>query len=176
MPKDSIALIGFMATGKTTIGKALVKYLDNDYKFIETDQLIVQQADKSIPRIFDEEGEDKFREYEISVCKYVSKLNKVVISCGGGVILNHINIQHLRKNCHIVLLTATPDEIFNRAIKDGKETRPLIDKENPKREIMKILKFRKPLYEKAAEIVIDTTDKQIENIVREIVINTYLKT
>ncbi|MFW9988480.1 MAG: shikimate kinase [Candidatus Odinarchaeota archaeon] len=176
MLKDSIALIGFMATGKTTIGKALVEYLDNDYKFIETDQLIVQQAGKSIPRIFDEEGEEEFRAYEISVCKQVSELNKVVISCGGGVILNHINIQHLSKNCYIVLLTATSDEIFNRAIKDGKETRPLIDKEDPKKEIMKILKFRKPLYEKAAEIVIDTTDKTIENIVREIVINTYLKT
>ncbi|MFX1365988.1 MAG: shikimate kinase [Promethearchaeota archaeon] len=176
MGKDSIALIGFMATGKTTIGKALVDYLGNDYRFIETDQLIIQQAGKSIPRIFAEEGEDKFREYEILVCKEVSKLNKVVISCGGGVVLNPINILHLSKNCHIVLLKATPDEIFRRALKDGKETRPLIDKKDPKKEILKILNFRKPLYEKSAEFMIDTTNKTIKEIVHEIVINTNLNT
>ena len=84
MPKDSIALIGFMATGKTTIGKALVEYLGNDYRFIETDQLIIQKVGKPIPRIFSEDGEDKFREYEISVCEKVSKLHQVIISCGGG--------------------------------------------------------------------------------------------
>lgn len=176
MPKNSIALIGFMATGKTTIGKALVEYLGNDYRFIETDQLIVQKAGKPISRIFAEEGEDKFREYEISVCKKVSKLNKVVTSCGGGVALNRINIELLSKNCHIVLLNATPDEILRRSLKNGKETRPVIDKEDPKKEIVKVLNFRKSYYEEAAEIVIDTTDKKIENIVREIVINTYLKT
>jgi shikimate kinase len=176
MSKDSIALIGFMATGKTTIGKALVEYLGNDYRFIETDQLIFQKVGKPISRIFAEEGEDKFREYEISVCKKVSKLNKVVISCGGGVVLKRINIQLLSKNCHIVLLIATPDEIFRRSLKNGKETRPVIDKEDPKKEIVKVLNFRKPYYEAAAEIVIDTTDKTIEKIVREIIINTFLKT
>lgn len=176
MPKDSIALIGFMATGKTAIGKALVKYLGNDYKFIETDQLIIQQTSKTIPRIFAEEGESKFREYEISVCEKVSKLNKVVISCGGGVVLNKVNIENLKKNCYIVLLIATLEEIYKRAIKNGKETRPVIDKEDPKREIEEALNFRKPYYDAAAEIVIDTTDKKIQNIVREIAIKTLLKT
>jgi len=176
MPKDSIALIGFMATGKTTIGKALVEYLGNDYRFIETDQLIIQIAGKPIPRIFSEDGEDKFREYEISVCENVSKLHQVIISCGGGVVVNWTNIENLSKNCHIVLLNATPEEIYKRSLKNGKETRPIIDKKDPKREIVKILNIRKLYYEKAAELVIDTTDKKIEKIVREIVIKTYLKT
>lgn len=176
MTKDSIALIGFMATGKTRIGKALIEYLGSDYTFIETDQLIVQEVGKPIPRIFAEEGEIKFREYEISVCEKVSKLNKVVISCGGGIVLNRVNIENLKKNCHIVLLKATLEEIYKRAIKNGKETRPVIDKEDPKREIEEALNFRKPYYEAAAEIVIDTTDKKIQNIVREIAIKTLLKT
>ncbi|TKJ19049.1 MAG: shikimate kinase [Promethearchaeota archaeon Loki_b32] len=176
MPKDSIALIGFMATGKTTIGKALVEYLGNDYRFIETDQLIIQIAGKPIPRIFSEDGEDKFRECEISVCENLSKLQRVIISCGGGVVVNWVNIENLRKNCHIVLLNATPEEIFKRLLKNGKETRPIIDKKDPKGEIMKILNIRKPYYEKAAELVIDTTDKKIQNIVREIAIKTFLKT
>ncbi len=176
MPKDSIALIGFMATGKTTLGKALVEYLGNDYTFIETDQLIVQEAGKLIPRIFAEEGESKFREYEISVCETVSKLHKVVISCGGGVVLNRVNIENLKKNCHIVLLKAIPEEIYKRISENGKETRPVINKEDPKREIEELLDFRKPYYDTAAEIIIDTTEKKIQNIVREIVIKTQLKT
>jgi len=80
------------------------------------------------------------------------------------------------KNCNIVLLNATLEEIYKRSLKNGKETRPIIDKKDPKREIVKILNIRKPYYEKAAELVIDTTDKKIEKIVREIVIKTYLKT
>ncbi|GAI79347.1 unnamed protein product, partial [marine sediment metagenome] len=103
MTKNSVALIGFMATGKTTIGKALVEYLGDAYKFIETDQIIIEMAGKSIPKIFSEEGEKKFREYEIVACKKVSILTNVIVSCGGGVVLNKINIENLKKNCHIVL-------------------------------------------------------------------------
>ena len=66
MSKSNIALIGFMATGKTTVGKALVDYLGNPYSFIETDQVIIENVGKDIPKIFAEEGEKKFREYEIS--------------------------------------------------------------------------------------------------------------
>ena len=176
MNKDSIALIGFMATGKTIIGKALVDYLGNDYKFIETDEIIIQETSKSIPRIFEEEGEDKFREYEILACTKASKLNKVVISCGGGVVLNKINIDNLKKKCFMVLLKATPEEIFKRAMKDGKETRPVINKEDPIKEIEKILNFRNPYYNTAAEITIETTGKKRNEIVREILIKTNLKT
>ncbi|MGQ4873261.1 MAG: shikimate kinase [Promethearchaeia archaeon] len=168
MKKDSIALIGFMATGKTTIGKELVKRLGNDYIFIETDQLIVEKAGKTIPEIFAEEGEIKFREYEISACKMASEFRKAVISCGGGVVLNKINIDYLKKNCYIILLKATVDEIYKRALKDKIESRPIINKEDPRSEIEKVLNFREPFYESAAEIIIDTTGKKVEEIVNEI--------
>jgi shikimate kinase len=176
MAKDSIALIGFMATGKSTIGKTLIKHLDKDYRFIETDQEIIQETGKSIPEIFAEEGEEKFREYEMSVCEKISKYKKVIISCGGGVVLNIKNVENLRKNCYIVLLNATINEIYERALKNGKKTRPIIDKENLKKEIKKVLRFRQPYYEAAAEITIDTTNKTIGNIVQEIIIKTHLKT
>ncbi|MFX1418325.1 MAG: shikimate kinase [Promethearchaeota archaeon] len=176
MFKDSIALIGFMGSGKTTIGIELAKYLGEDYKFLETDQIIIQDTGKSIPEIFALEGESKFREYEISICERVSKLHKVVISCGGGVVLNNINIENLKKNCHIVLLKADLDKIYERIMKNGKELRPIIDKEDPKREIEKFLNFRMPYYEEAAEIIIETTNRKIEDLVQEIVIKTQLKT
>ncbi|MFW9940217.1 MAG: shikimate kinase [Candidatus Thorarchaeota archaeon] len=176
MTKNCIALIGFMATGKTTVGKYLADYLGDVYKFIETDQIIIEMAGKSIPRIFSEEGEKKFREYEIEACKKVSNLNNVIISCGGGVVLNKINIDNLKKNCHIVLLEATIEEIYRRAIKDGKETRPIINKEDPKKEIEEVLNYRKPFYKEAAEISIETTGKNIEMVVKEILSKTQLKT
>jgi shikimate kinase len=170
MSKDSIALLGFMATGKTTVSRALVKRLGNNYKFIEMDQLIIQKTGKSIPEIFAEDGEDKFREYEISVCEEVSRLEKVVISCGGGVVINPENIENLRKNCHIILLTASIEEIYKRIIKDGKQSRPLIEKEDSLEEMKNILIDRQPLYKSAADFVVDTTEKKINEIVDMILI------
>ncbi|MBY8982250.1 MAG: shikimate kinase [Candidatus Lokiarchaeota archaeon] len=165
MIKNSFALIGFMASGKTTIGENLVKELGEDFRFIEMDMMIVEKAGKSIPEIFSDDGEIRFREYEIAVCKEISSYQKVVISCGGGVVLNKINIDYLKRNCYIVLLEASVDTIFQRAMKDGKETRPVIDKEDPKKEIEKVLNFRAPFYKAAAEITIDTSNRQIDEII-----------
>jgi len=169
MIKNSIALIGFMATGKTTIGQVLAFHLGDKYRFIETDQLIIEDAGKPIPEIFAQDGEIKFREYEIAACKKVSKMRHKIVSCGGGVVLNKINIDYLKQNCLIVLLTATAEEIYKRAMEDGKETRPVINKDDPKAEIQKVLNFRKPFYEAAAEITIDTTSKNVEDITHEII-------
>ncbi len=168
MNKDSIALIGFMATGKTTLGKMLAERLGNDYRFIETDEIVIKNAGKSIPKIFKEDGEIRFREYEIAACKEASQLDKVIVSCGGGIVLNKINIDYLKLNCHIVLLKATAGEIYERAMKDGQETRPVIDKEDPKAEIEKVLIFRKPFYEAAAEYIIETTNQSFQDLVDNI--------
>lgn len=174
--KNSIALIGFMGTGKTEIGKALATYLGKNYSFIETDQIITEHFGKSIPRIFSEEGEDKFRKYENIVCKKLSRLKKVIVSCGGGVILNEENMNNLRQNCVIILLKATLEELYKRIMDNGKYKRPLLDKEDPKEELEKIYNFRKSYYEKFADIIIDTTGKPVNDIVREIITKTFRKT
>jgi len=161
-----------MATGKTTVGKKLAEKLGKNYNFIETDHLIIKEAGKPIPEIFKQDGEIKFREYEIAACKKASNMKNVIISCGGGVVLNKINIDYLKQNCYIILLKATSEEIFKRAMKDGKETRPVIDKDDPKSEIESVLKFREPFYVAAAEIVIDTSGKSIDSIIAEIINKT----
>jgi len=170
MSKDSIALIGFMATGKSTVGKALKERLGKDYEFVETDQIIVEMVGKSIPKIFAEEGEAKFRDYEVEACKKVARLRKIIISCGGGIILNKANIERLRQNNHIILLTATPKEIFNRAMREGKESRPIINKKNPFKEIKNLLQTREPFYNSSADFIVDTTEKSIDSIVEEIIL------
>ena len=174
MFKDSIALIGFMATGKSVVGKALKAHLGKNYTFIETDLLIEKMVGKSIPKIFSEDGEVLFREYELDACRKAVQSKKSVISCGGGVVLNKGNIEILKKTCQIVLLTASPEEIYNRIIKDGKENRPIVDKKDPYKEIERILRYRKPYYNSAAEITIDTSHNSIELIVKEILTLTNL--
>jgi len=175
MRHDSIALIGFMATGKSSVGERLTKRLGKDYRFIETDEIIENMAKKSIPKIFSEDGESTFREYEIEACNQVSQYKKVVISCGGGVVLNKINIDYLKRNCYIILLEASPDIIYERVIKNGKETRPIIDKKSVRDEIQKVSTFRKSYYEEAADIIIETSDKTVNDIVEEILHKIDLK-
>jgi len=120
--KTSIALIGFMGTGKTVVGKAVAEKLGKD--FVELDVLIEQKAGKPISEIFQQDGEVAFRELEIEVIKRVTENKKQVIACGGGVILNKINIDRLKKDSVIVYLTASPKVILERVSDD--EERPLL--------------------------------------------------
>jgi len=168
--KHSIALIGFMGTGKTVVGKNLANKLDKDYKFIETDEIIEEMAGKSIPEIFKEDGEIRFRELEIAACKKVSQLKNVIVSCGGGVVLNKINIDYIKQDFHIVLLIATPEEILKRIMKEGEKKRPLLDRPDPMKEIKALLKFRSSFYGAHAIFTVDTTSKSIDEIVSEIII------
>jgi shikimate kinase len=165
--KSSIALIGFMATGKTTVGKLLAKRLDKN--FVETDEMIQKCTRKTIPEIFREEGEEKFRKYEYEVCRKVSKREGIVISCGGGIVLNDKNVFNLKQNCIIILLEASIKEIFRRIMKNNKEARPVVNEKNPKKTIKAILAKRQPLYESAADITINTTNKKLGVIIDEII-------
>ena len=169
MKKDSIALIGFMGTGKSVVGKALVKQLGKEFEFLETDDIIIKLAGKSIPEIFSENGEAIFRHYEIEACKKISKQRKVVVSCGGGVVLNQINIDNLRKNCYIILLNSSIQEIYKRILKDGMKNRPLVDTTTPLDDIKELLEYRQPLYDSAADFRIETTGKSIKRIVENII-------
>ncbi len=110
--KTNIALIGFMGTGKTAVGRVLAKKLGR--KFLELDSLIEQKAGKSIPEIFQQDGEIAFRELEIEVTKKVAGQQNAVIACGGGVVLNQINIDRLRAEGRVVYLTASPRAILKR--------------------------------------------------------------
>ena len=162
--KTNIALIGFMGAGKTVVGKALAEQLNKE--FIELDELIVQRAGKPITQIFAEDGEIAFRELEIAVTKDVARKHDQVIATGGGIILNRINIDRLRQNGIIVYLTVTPLEILKRVA--GDEGRPLLNTPDKEKQIKELLASRRPLYEGAADIKINTTGRSIKVIVNEI--------
>ena len=163
--KTSIALVGFMGTGKTVAGKALAEKLSRD--FVELDTLIEQKAGKPIPEIFQQDGEVAFRELEIEITKEVSGNKKQVIACGGGLVLNKINIDRLKKDSVIVYLTASPKVILKRV--SGGDERPLLKVANPALTIQELLKFRKPFYEQAADIKIDTSKLDVNSVVEQII-------
>ncbi|MHA1271712.1 MAG: shikimate kinase [Candidatus Helarchaeota archaeon] len=167
MTKTNIALIGFMGTGKSTIGKHVAEKLNKN--FIEMDDYIVKMAGKSIPSIFKENGEIIFREFEIRACKELSKLKNTVISCGGGIILNKINLDYLNLSSIIICLNATPEIIYKRTMKDGKEKRPLLANPNPMKSIKDLLDYRKPLYDRATKYQIDTDGLTIEKCTEKII-------
>jgi len=163
--KTSIALIGFMGTGKTAVGRALAARLGRE--FVELDSLIEQRAGKSIPEIFQQDGEIGFRELEIEATKEVARKKNAIIACGGGIVLNKINIDRLSKGCVIVYLTASPEVILERT-SDDKNERPLLRAPDQTSQIKELLRFRQPYYERAADIKIDTTRLDIDTVAERI--------
>ncbi len=163
--KTNIALVGFMGVGKTAVGEALAKKLNR--KFVELDLLIERKAGKSIAEIFQQDGEVAFRELEIEVTKQIAKEKYLVIACGGGVVLNKINIDRLKKEGIIVHLTTSPRAILKRVSEEGQ--RPLLEVDNPTLTIRELLRFRKPFYERAADIKIDTSKLDIDSVVEQII-------
>jgi shikimate kinase len=132
------------------------------------DALIEKKAGKPIPEIFAQDGEIAFRELEIAAARAVAWRKNVVVACGGGIVLNRINIDRLKQEGVIVYLTATPGVIWRR-VSRGAGGRPLLDVDNPRLRIQEMLKFRKPLYEHAADIIIDTSKLDVDSVVEEII-------
>ena len=159
--KSSVALIGFMGTGKTAVGKALAQKLGKE--FFELDALIEKKAGKSIPEIFRQDGEIKFRELEIEAAKSIAGRKNAVIACGGGIVLNTINIDRLRRECVIVCLTAATSVILKRTARD-KAGRPLLAVGDRPAQIKALLKLRRPFYERAADVTVNTSRLKAEGV------------
>lgn len=164
----NIVLIGYRATGKTEVGKALARQLG--YNFIDSDILIEKEADCSISDIVKKEGWAGFRNREKGVIKKLSKMKKVVIAAGGGAILDSENVEHLKKSGVLIWLKARPKTILSRLKEDDKTNsqRPSLTGKSLDVELKQILEERTPLYKGAAHIEIDTDNCSIEEIVKGI--------
>ena len=159
----NIVLVGFMGTGKTTVGKILAKQLG--MKYISTDEIVEDKERRSINEIFKKSGEPYFRRLEKEVVKNVAQLNKFVIDAGGGVVLDEENIQNLKRNGKIICLSASAEVILERTKRY--HHRPLLNTENPKEKIEELLKSRAPFYAKA-NFSIDTINLNAEQVAEEI--------
>lgn len=164
--KTNIALVGFMGVGKSTAGKILARRLGKRY--IEADSLISKRAGKSIAQVFKDEGEIAFREIEIEVIKELASKEGLVIDCGGGVVLNRINVDRLKQNAKIIWLKASPSTILKRTSTVG-DRRPLLDQQKNMSSIQSLIRFRKPFYDRAADIEVDTSKLSTESVVSKII-------
>ena len=161
-----IILIGFMGTGKSTVGARLAEVLS--LPFIDTDQQLELKEHLTIPEIFQEKGEEYFRLLESEVLKEVTQRQQpLVISTGGGIILARSN-REILAGCNTVLLEASVEELYTR-VKNNAD-RPLLsaDKDLLVR-IRELLASREDLYKSVAKLIIDTNNKEIADIIEEIV-------
>ena len=150
-----------MGTGKTVVGKLLATRLHK--QFIDIDVFIEKKTGKSISKIFEEGGETRFRETESAAIKEIAGKNGAVISCGGGSVVNPINVLRLKEKGVIVLLTASLETIRRRIA--GTCTRPLFDSGD----ISSLLKARETVYTSAADLIVDTSELTVHEVVTAIV-------
>ena len=142
MSKRNIVLIGFMGTGKTVTGRALAER--TGMELVDMDSIIEERAGKPISSIFGDDGEAAFRKMERELAHELSQREGLIISTGGGVVLNPDNLADFRKSGRVVCLSASPATIFQRLENDT--TRPLLSGDK-KEQIGALLKKRQPLYD-----------------------------
>ncbi len=158
---QNIVLIGFMGTGKSTVGRRLAQSLA--WNFFDTDYVIEDVTNLSVTEIFRRHGETRFRSEERIVVKRLSQQERIVIATGGGTVLNPLNWEALAKNGIMIGLHASIEAILSRI--GHKHNRPLL--KGPREEIEKLWSERQKYYAKA-DFTVDTSQKNIDEVVNEI--------
>ncbi len=161
---ENIILCGFMATGKSTVGRALAEELG--YEFLDLDDLITSVAGMPIPEIFARQGEPAFRELESRMAEEVSGRSRHVVATGGGTIVNRRNLEALQRTGLVVTLTANPETILSRV--GSGEDRPMLWGGDKLEKIRALIAVRSEAYSRA-DLIVDTTDRSVAQIVQEIV-------
>jgi shikimate kinase len=154
-----------MGSGKSSVGRAVAKALR--FQFLDTDQLLVERAGQSISEIFATAGEAAFRTRETQVLESLTAQTRCVISTGGGAILAEHNRKLLRALGFTVWLTASESALFERVSRATH--RPLLQTDNPRETLSRLMQERAPLYEETARAVIDTTFLAQPAVVAEVV-------
>jgi len=153
-----------MGAGKSTVGSALAEVLD--WQLQDLDRSIEKRVGHDIPKIFKDQGESLFREYESQALLATKQLKNTVIPCGGGVVTTPANLEYLQDQL-TVWLDVSPEEAASRL--ESSNDRPLLDGcENTVKKLVDILELRRPAYAIAASLHINTTGKDPETISSEI--------
>lgn len=165
----NLVLIGYMGTGKTTIGRLCARSLG--FRFVDTDTSVERSAKRSIRDIFAESGEGEFRRMERHAVRKAAAHVHVVIATGGGAVLDAANVEELRRSGVIIWLCVEPEEIHRRC--RDRSLRPLLaDAEDPMERIRNMLAERAPYYEAAADAAVHTTGLKHEDSAH-LVLKTY---
>lgn len=163
--RKNIILIGFMGSGKTSVGGKLSRA--RHYRFLDTDQILEEEFGCSIREYFEKKGEEEFRRQETNLMHRLSlSLRGSVLSTGGGLPLKEENQHLLKKTGVVIYLKASEETTIARLT--GDTTRPLLAGEDLKDKVYRLLKERRPIYERAAHYTLDTDGKSFYEIIKEI--------
>ncbi len=162
--EKSIAIIGFMGAGKTTIGGVLASRLQTD--FVDLDGSIALRAGKSISRVFEDEGEPYFRELEQQELILQSESAPRVLACGGGVVLNEENVKILQTKFHVFYLEISIEEAVNRLCKES--GRPLLKGKNIEKTVTDLMNQRSKIYSSTANEIIKVNNLSAEKVAEEL--------
>ncbi len=162
--EKNIVLIGFMGSGKTSIGKKLSITLKRE--FIDMDDFIENKEGMSINDIFKTKGEPYFRELEKELCQRFAQPKSKIIATGGGVIKSDVNVVNLKKGGIVIYLKSSPKQIAYNLRFDN--TRPLLAGGNKEEKIAKIMAEREPIYNRCADVIIDVSDLNIDETLEKI--------
>ncbi len=161
-PAPNLVLIGFMASGKSTVGKRSARRLG--LPFCDSDALVEQAAGRTVAEIFRHEGEAAFRERETAAIEALSARGPLVLSTGGGAPMNPRNAAILRDTGVVVLLWAEPEAILARV--GDPASRPLLaSAHDPAARVRELLAVRAPVYRSVAHAVVDTTELTLPAVV-----------
>jgi shikimate kinase len=163
--EKNIVLIGFMGTGKSTVGSRVALRLKR--VFVDMDREIERVVGMTVSEIFKRHGEIRFRSEEKLMTQKLARESGLVIATGGGVVLEQVNMDAFSQNGIIICLEAMPDEIFKRVIRK-KGTRPLLRKDLRVQDIEEMLKARESLYVQA-DYRVNTSGKSPEQVADEII-------
>lgn len=159
-----IALIGFMGSGKSSVGRILIEKLGG--RLVDTDARIVEKAGTSINDIFEKHGEAYFRNLESEVLKETLESDATVICTGGGIVLRDENRKMLNELSKVVYLKASAKTVYDRVYND--ESRPLLKGKKSVEEIQSMMDSRQELYDDCAMYTVVTDNKSVDKIVAEI--------
>lgn len=159
--KGNLILIGFMGSGKTSVGIKLSYIRKRSME--DTDKLIEQKAGKSISQIFADQGEAAFREMETKLLEELAHtLHNRILSVGGGTPLREENRKLLKQIGTVVYLRIRPETVYERL--KGDTTRPLLQCGNPLARIRELLEKRSGIYEEAADLIVDVDGLEVEEV------------
>lgn len=165
---NRIILIGFRATGKSTVGRLLAERLG--WSFVDLDEYLEKKLGKSIRQVVEEGGWEAFREEERKAMREFAGKSNLVLSLGGGAVTHEVEMEALKEGALVVWLVASVETILERLSRDPKSAtrRPALTEKAPEEEVRELLAAREPLYARFANLKFDTETLSPDEIVRRL--------
>jgi shikimate kinase len=163
-PRMNVFLVGPMGSGKSAVGRQLAQRLA--LEFIDSDEEIEARTGVDISYIFEREGEAGFRQREAEVIDAITRREGVLVSTGGGAILDAGTRERLRDRGRVVYLRTSVDQQLARTRRSN--DRPLLNTDDPRGTLERLFEQRAPLYAEVAEIIVDTDGRKVKTVVDQI--------